>query len=1273
MAKDLLLTILPSVSFLVRRAAAEGLALLATLGVTEDAHFMQSTVLHSLDELMIGNKPDGKPRTLALEPISAARSGSLLTLASIQRTSHKMAEKQLDKARERAKSYGDDEVVAAKEDDLPLLQMLTRIMPSVSFHGVFRDYFIVRVSALHSFALLLSYSSKIDSSKPDEVAMQLLRKCIEVIEGSFCAAWTSATGDFDRGLDGDKMACEVSLVTVLLRMMTHSVPHLRHMLIEHPDIGRRFAAMSALALEIHSSHPAVYVEAMAFFEVLARHREVLPSRSTHMNIEENPLHSSVPFLVRNELRPVRLARGCAEKDTFPLLSTRCFRAATRTALSVTMGQLHLTLSMDMRIVAGLLSYLEIACASRLFLGSTLLRSLAAGRGVELVFADGMALEKEVLDAIPALLLLEHGFLRNCSDMYCRWLLLLRAVLTWTPGPDASGDPETQGPSVAVAKHLANVRATNEVSLLFEVSSVPRWQVKALAAELSSVALDAVLQSSDPGELDRKRDPNLNYNVAVAQFNKVCRDAQHSSRPQPSSKIVFHLDELVAAACMMSVATLDHSELRSVQGYALLLLDRIIVAFGKVPDPQEPESSILDQYSTQIFSSVKHALSALDDNGCENVLRLFATGCACLESIVKVALTTDPIVLKRLIRPTIPSSTDMPLFKPADRPDRSQSNNHSSIVLTDTRAAPFLQICQLASTAKLFTHINGPSMESTLSKIKLELMPEELSLAVHAAAAALDGASILQRKATVEGNREGGRGVHRAESGYFYDNLSDVADSVQALLIQSWSDCASFSLGPLLSTFGLSESDESTRNLCWSWIELIVALLLNGVDDADEALQSAHVKGSRQMHDVSESTCTMVKCLRGLEPLVRLCPASSLKDVWIKRMEGALDRLRVSVIMPALEIDFGDLPEPCVVSTCCSFLLQFVERRCSNIGNDSSLLVTLLHILDLIQTRRPDFQTRRGAGLIASTSLAALGRLVSASPTAFPDGLIYSLTDLVLQSFLLPSSSSAHPLSEAIPASVAEGAELLLSHCLHHPSMANHTSGLALRLAQESSWPAWGVVVSLDATDTSIAETSTVVIASLTSADTQQCILDVLATLVRVLSNKACRPSLASFVIVNFGGEVLQLLASCGAPTSDLPAFSPEVRKAIFADALRLLLIGYQHLTAWQESSHSSEDMALYLLLLWEVLITVLRFNGLPNHPTPSGDVTLGRMVSQAITTVARTTPQAFKLGVGRLSEVDRALVEFAVRGELSGYAVATAAAPSHEPLKRKLNVASFKR
>ena len=54
---NLFYTFLPSAAPYVRRVAAEGLALLASLGVT-DAHTLQSSILHSLEKLMEGNLPD---------------------------------------------------------------------------------------------------------------------------------------------------------------------------------------------------------------------------------------------------------------------------------------------------------------------------------------------------------------------------------------------------------------------------------------------------------------------------------------------------------------------------------------------------------------------------------------------------------------------------------------------------------------------------------------------------------------------------------------------------------------------------------------------------------------------------------------------------------------------------------------------------------------------------------------------------------------------------------------------------------------------------------------------------------------------------------------------------------------------------------------------------------------------------------------------------------------------------------------------------------------
>ena len=195
-AKDLLLTLLPSASNMVRRAAAEGLALLATLGVSEDAHFLQSTVLHSLDEVMKGNQPDGKPRTLPFEPISASRAGSLLTLACIQRMAQKASDTKMD--RNRGRTLSAEEVILQAEEALPTLQMMTRVLPSVSQQG-FRDFFIVQTHALHAFGLLLGYSSKLEKQKLEAEDLQLLRKGVELVEDNFVASWTAASADYDAG------------------------------------------------------------------------------------------------------------------------------------------------------------------------------------------------------------------------------------------------------------------------------------------------------------------------------------------------------------------------------------------------------------------------------------------------------------------------------------------------------------------------------------------------------------------------------------------------------------------------------------------------------------------------------------------------------------------------------------------------------------------------------------------------------------------------------------------------------------------------------------------------------------------------------------------------------------------------------------------------------------------------------------------------------------------------------------------------------------------
>jgi hypothetical protein len=195
-AKDVLISVLPSSSQVVRRAAAEGLAFLATFGVHEDAHFLQSAVLHSLDEVMRGNHPSqGIGRPMPVEADSGARAGAVLALAGIQRSSYQIKKERAARTRVRgsAAQKGD-----SNDDLLPLIQMMTRVLPSIAFRPS-GGFFAVRTFGLHAFGLLFAYSMKLANTSLDALDLHLLKKGVELVEDNFLASWTAASFDFDHG------------------------------------------------------------------------------------------------------------------------------------------------------------------------------------------------------------------------------------------------------------------------------------------------------------------------------------------------------------------------------------------------------------------------------------------------------------------------------------------------------------------------------------------------------------------------------------------------------------------------------------------------------------------------------------------------------------------------------------------------------------------------------------------------------------------------------------------------------------------------------------------------------------------------------------------------------------------------------------------------------------------------------------------------------------------------------------------------------------------
>ena len=214
-AKDVFLTVLPTQSHAVRRAAAEGLAFLATLGVKEDAHLLQSAILHSLDEVMQGNiAPPAQARMVSTEMVSAARSGALLALACMQRATYRIKKQRAARARIRGSSEESKED-NNNDDLLPTVQMITRILPSIAFRKT-GGFFGVRTYGLHSFGLLFAYSNKLLSGSLNAEDTHLLKKGVELVEDNFAGAWTIASLDFDHGNEVRTLSFTVTVLHCII-------------------------------------------------------------------------------------------------------------------------------------------------------------------------------------------------------------------------------------------------------------------------------------------------------------------------------------------------------------------------------------------------------------------------------------------------------------------------------------------------------------------------------------------------------------------------------------------------------------------------------------------------------------------------------------------------------------------------------------------------------------------------------------------------------------------------------------------------------------------------------------------------------------------------------------------------------------------------------------------------------------------------------------------------------------------------------------------------
>jgi hypothetical protein len=228
--------------------------------------------------------------------------------------------------------------------------------------------------------------------------------------------------------------------------------------------------------------------------------------------------------------------------------------------------------------------------------------------------------------------------------------------------------------------------------------------------------------------------------------------------------------------------------------------------------------------------------------------------------------------------------------------------------------------------------------------------------------------------------------------------------------------------------------------------------------------------------------------------------------------------------------------------------------------------------------------------------------------------------------------------------------------------ARRRNTIAADLAHVGNWDTWLVVFASDDGSSSWKSLDAVSECLQTPGGPQMALL---AKLCAFAQGCPISSPLLQLLLHRVGADVVGTLYLYG--TLQIPGSARLHRQKACADALKLSLIGYQQVVA----TKSDDRIAQYLSLLFETIVAVLRYNGVPNHPSPQheSDPALGRMSAQAILMTARTTPVAFKTTVSELvNEQDRPLLEFAVRAEMNGYVN-----PNQAPVKKKISLQGFKK
>ena len=1123
---SLLLRLLPSPSGIIRRAAAEGLSLLATLGTSEDAHALQSTILHSLDEVMKGNGvvTETNPK-LQLETLAHAKAGSLLALACIQRAAMRIKRKENERAsRSVARggaSEGDSNAAAT-----PVMIMMTRVLPTLATQNMDEDSLLARTYALHAFGILISNSiDKSAALTPEQT--QIVFKAVEAVESNFLSAWSSVIAETSKGKEREKFGAEPSLLAVLLRLMTTLLPWIGSLSSLDQFVASRFACYASTVLEFCKKHPLVWFEGMVFLERLSAHQNLLQPNSCCIVTTESSTALALPSLtivLRDSSPKVIPSReddfnGCEAPLDVQRAAVRCLdRMCAVEGIGTSPAD-----------AAFVWSFFHRACGRRRFQHFSDLRSLALSRAIT-NFDDCQLVESETISLIQSTFDSQWERSKTSlerSYLAVQWILFCRCMAAGDAKYEAGthDDNYSEPMSLALLTERALDDARRLASRVLKSSNPPRWQLKCLSTNVGAVCLAAMVEN----EKTSTASAGSIFDLRAAR--KICSDMLRNGG-SPGAGLhalpAFFLEPFVNTACSASTATSNNSELPSVQAAGLRLMTSVIDAFATHVDPEDG-SRVLNQYLSQITSSVRHGLNAeslaTESTTGSSFHLLFSSGCDALYALLARQLIGDPVVMRRLVQPVFSLAADALYASYPEDYERDSLLLKTTHVTDDSRTFPLFDLSKLCLIAKVTVLIEQKRIQDTTIAMINDELPESMrGLVSHSAAASIDGFFL--------DNQAHGEAI---TAGLTYKDRSDLDESVIRELRENWPILCVYSTLMLIE--GMKAEHEDSQGLS-KWMTSLVPLIFNGFRSS-LASQSG----------TPETTALCIYALRLLVQNYIMIEKESVSSLELG-----------DVGITVTEIIFGTLGlsssrnSACLASTRDKNVIEqacgLIEDMCQSheIGVSVSIL-TRASVEPLAAVQEKRVVIDKDTSPIIASCLRSTQHLLLSHPDDGKADFARALIQIALE--ILQESNELH--SPCLD---------LLKCCVESSALPNEDGGLiASYTAAHGIWKAWPVVCAALPPGYGIACSITGIKSSLGDLEDAAKHVAALTALRAALQNASANdPALFGLILQSVGFEILQLLRAYSVRILNGSGYDDN-RVVVCTEAVRVNLMAFTYLSS----------------------------------------------------------------------------------------------------------------